>query len=153
MNDLLIYSNAGLWIVQLFIVFCLFIIFRQFGTVYLRDKESVSRDGIPIGKKIPNFEAKSMITDKVMNKENFLGKPTIIGFISTRCKPCKELIPDWNKAYDKYNGQINFVLIGIGEEENLKKFANEKNVKGELLIDAHYIVDQFYARVTHLLVS
>jgi|SRR5690625_3880095 methylamine dehydrogenase accessory protein MauD len=150
MDSLLVYSNIGLWIVQLLIAFSLILIFRQFGTVYLRDKDAISRDGIPIGKKIPFFEAKSIKTGSLVSKDSLVNKnkPTIITFISTRCQPCNELIPQWNKAYEEYGDDVNFLLIAIGEENNIVKLVKEKEGKGEILVDNSSIASLFQTRVT-----
>lgn len=131
----LIYSNVLTWIVLLFISFCLFLVFRQFGKVYLSTSDAITRDGVPIGDKLPEFEAKSFFSKEVTSVRSFQGKPTLISFISPGCKPCQELIPEWNRAYIKYKDKINFLVVGIGDSNGFTRMLDNNPLSGELLLD------------------
>lgn len=134
-QDILLYSNILLWVFQVFVVFLFFLIFRQFGTVYLAKSDAIERDGIPIGNFMNKIEGVSYFTNELITSESFMGKPTLLGFISPGCAPCKELIPEWNKAYQKYSNEVNFVLVGVGDKESFSKVKEIKKLKGELLLD------------------
>lgn len=134
-QDILLYSNILLWVFQVFMVFLIILIFRQFGTVYLAKSDAIERDGIPIGNFMGKLEGLSYFSNELITNETFMGKPTLLGFISPGCAPCKELIPEWNRAYQKYNNEINFVLIGVGDKESFSKVKEIKKLKGELLLD------------------
>lgn len=147
--DILIYSNILLWVLQLFFIFCVFMIFRQFGTVYLSSSEAISRDGIAIGDKVVQFDGESFFSNERIPVNSLLTKPTIITFVSSGCKACKDLIPEWNEAYLKYNDKINFVLIGVGSKDNFENFTKNRTVRGELLLDPdRSILSAFKVRVT-----
>lgn len=133
--EILFYSNVLLWIVVLFMLFSIFLIYRQFGSVYLSSRDAITRDGISIGDKIPEFSAKSYFSNERISIDSFYHKPTLIGFISPGCKPCQELISEWNKAYMKYNEKINFVFVGLGDKASFSKLLGDKSLIGELLLD------------------
>ena len=59
-NEVLLYSNILLWLAVLLIGFTLFIIFRQFGEVYLSTGESIARDGIAIGERAPSLSSQNL---------------------------------------------------------------------------------------------
>lgn len=134
-QDALLYSNILLWAGILFILFCLFLLFRQFGTVYLAKSEAIERDGVPIGRVFTRVEGLSYFTDQLVTNNSFSDKPTIIAFISPGCLPCRELLPDWNKAYTKYSKKVNFILIGVGDKKSFSKLNNVDAIKGELILD------------------
>lgn len=133
--EILFYSNLLLWIAVIFMMFTIFLIFRQFGSVYLSSREAITRDGISIGDKIPEFSGKSYFSNEQISIESFYGKPTLITFISPGCKPCQELIPEWNKAFMKYNEKINFLFVGLGDRSGFSRVLENKSLSGELLLD------------------
>ena len=91
-REFLLYSNIFLWLIQLFVLFSLFLIYRQFGSVYLSKGEAISRDGVSIGNEIPAFEGISYSSGKLIKSEMLYEKPTLLTFISASCKPCQELL-------------------------------------------------------------
>lgn len=134
MESYILYSNLLLWVVQLFVLFALFLLFRQFGEVYLKTGESISRDGIALGKK---------------TLYPFLGRPVILVFISPDCKPCRVLLPEWNEMVERYHKQIQFIMIVQGEEDAKKKIQWEQTIKGEVLDDPKQkMMQDFQVRVT-----
>jgi methylamine dehydrogenase accessory protein MauD len=147
--EIIFYSNILLWVLQVFIIFCLFMIFRQFGKVYLSSSEGISRDGIAIGDSIIPYEGVSFFSDKKITANSLPNRPTLMVFISSGCKACKDLIPEWNEAFLKYNDQVNFVLVGVGTKEHFINFTKNRSVRGELILDPERVIFRlFKARVT-----
>ncbi|TCP52385.1 methylamine dehydrogenase accessory protein MauD [Tumebacillus sp. BK434] len=140
MSQFLLYSNLGLWIVTLFILGAIFLIFRQFGEVFLKSGDAISRDGIPIGDKIHHFEQPAYELGKSVSTQDLLGRPTLLAFTSTTCKPCRELFPDWNKAIAQYGTHVNFVMVGLGERDQWEELLAKIPIQGELLIDTRQIL-------------
>lgn len=132
MEKALLYSNILLWVIQAGVIFCLLMVFRQFGEVYLKSADAISRDGIPIGDTIPHFEGFSLPNLRKITSEEIQGRPTLLAFISPNCGACKDMIPDWNEAYRKYGHKVNFVLMGTGKEEEYNPFLKERQVFGLL---------------------
>ena len=55
-----------------------------------------------------------IVYDKNGNKVNisdFKGKPMVINFWTSWCEPCKEEMPNYQKAFKKYGSQVQFLMI------------------------------------------
>ena len=149
MESFLFYSVIFLLFTQTISIFAIFLLFRQFGEVYLNTGEGISRDGLPIEKKIPSFNAFSFTHNKLINSEDLIKKPTLIAFISPHCKPCKALLKDWSHACEEYSGKADFVVIILGGEKEVKKMVEKKKIAGEQLWDHHKeLFRKFGVRVT-----
>ncbi|MFE1243457.1 thioredoxin-like domain-containing protein [Fictibacillus sp. NPDC058756] len=109
-------SNIVLSLLMLIVIFSLVLIFRQFGEVYLSTGASIARDGLPIGTKLPEFNALNYKNGNIIFSQEIYNspKPTLVAFVTPNCPACKDLLKDINKMVNKYNGRLNFVLFGIG---------------------------------------
>lgn len=135
MESFMLYSVILLWVTQAFILFILFLLFRQFGEVYLKSGESISRDGIPIGEMLPDFEGISFKTNHFLEKKKLIHRTTLMAFISPECKPCRELLEDWNGATEFYQEQVEFVLIILGNKDRAHKLLKNQIIHGEIVLD------------------
>lgn len=149
MESFLFSSVILLLFTQTISIFAIFLLFRQFGEVYLSTAEAISRDGLPLDKEIPPFNLFSFTQSKQVSSEELIKKLTLIAFISPNCKPCKALLKDWSFAYEEYGSKVDFVLVILGEEKEVKKMLEKNNVAGELLWDHHKeLFQNFGVRVT-----
>lgn len=112
-----------------------------------------------LNKKFPN-KALFDIKGNEIRLENLKGKPVVINFWFTRCKPCVEEIPVLNKLVKKYSDEVHFVSITFDNKEivseflkkqkfdylhiiNARKFTNEIGISGypkNIFIDKNGIV-------------
>ncbi|PTX64408.1 methylamine dehydrogenase accessory protein MauD [Melghirimyces profundicolus] len=146
MNEVLLYSNVLLWVVVLLIGFTLFILFRQFGEVYLSTGESIARDGIAIGDHVPLLNNRRTLNGQTVRDQP--GKPTLMLFLSPTCEACKDLIPDWNQAFHERN-DIHFRVIAVGNKEKTAEMVKTRKLEGELIPDEdHSILEKHRVRVT-----
>jgi thioredoxin-related protein len=130
---------------MIIIFFFLFLIFRQFGEVYLNSSQEIANDGLPVEQTSPPFHGVCYQTNQMISSNDFAEKPILLVFVSSKCKACKELIPDWNSECEKYKSQIHFVLVGLGDREAYAGWNN----KGKLILDSnHEILSAFRVRVT-----
>ncbi|EWG08609.1 TlpA family protein disulfide reductase [Cytobacillus firmus] len=149
MDQFIFYSVILQWIVLIVVILAIFLVFRQFGEVYLKESKAIQRDGLAIGETIPKFKAASVNSSKTYNHESILSKPTLITFISPNCKACKDMLPEWNDATTTLGNKINFILISTGRKEENERMLENNVIKSEVLIDEEMqIFRDFKARVT-----
>ena len=82
-------------------------------------------------KKAKDFTVLNMNNEKV-RLSDFFGKPIVVNFWATWCGPCKGELPEFDEYYEKYNGQIEFLMVNLtdGEDdtvEGVKEFINKNN--------------------------
>ena len=74
------------------------------------DEEDTSEEPQTIA--APDFT----VTDADGNEvklSDFAGKPVVLNFWASWCGPCKSEMPDFEKAYGEYAGQIQFMMINL----------------------------------------
>ncbi|MDG5786177.1 redoxin domain-containing protein [Evansella sp. AB-P1] len=149
MEEFIFYSIILLWCLFLFHSFLLFLLFRQFGEIYLSSKEGIAKDGVSLGATLPSAEAYSMINKKTVNIKGISNKSSIILFLSPNCKPCRGIIDDWNKTQISYSKDVTFVMVIVGEEKEVFYFNNKYKLNGEILWDeSKGLFTRFKVRVT-----
>lgn len=60
----------------------------------------------------PDF---AMIDQSGQSKDlhGFFGKPIVLNFWASWCGPCKAELPDFQKAYEKYGGEVEFLMVNM----------------------------------------
>lgn len=71
------------------------------------DKESAKDDK---KEKAPDFKVTGQDGNKV-SLHDFVGKPIVINFWSSKCPPCRKEMPEFNEVYKKYKDKVNFMMV------------------------------------------
>jgi methylamine dehydrogenase accessory protein MauD len=153
MLQVLIYSNVLLWLVHIVVLFCLFLLFRQFGEVYLSTAKGISNDGIPVGAKVPQWplEPAAKVAPGPTEKtpQSVLPKRSLLVFVTPACKACDRLVSDWNRLYKLHHGSLRFIIVGVGEKEETEKWIRQRAVQGEIVYDQEQrMMTDYKVRVT-----
>jgi len=84
----------------------------------------------------PNFRL-SDLDNKIFTLKEFKGKPLIVNFWATWCKPCREELPAFNRAWAKLKGQgVQMLAINIGEDPTaVFNFIKEYPIDFKVLLD------------------
>ncbi len=64
-------------------------------------------------------EQSVLARDNVVDKARFSGKPSLIDFGSTGCRPCEMLAPILETLKAKYAGKVNVLFVHVGQEQIL----------------------------------
>lgn len=86
-----------------------------------------------------DFEVLDINQERVKLSDYF-GKPIIINAWASWCTPCCEELPYFQNFYEKYSGDVEFLMInltdGISETyEDITKFANDNNYSFPIYFD------------------
>ena len=68
-----------------------------------------------------------------------LGKPVIVNFWATWCGPCKAELPSFQKMYNKYGDEIEFMMVNLTSgretEEGVRKFLEDNDLQFPVYFD------------------
>lgn len=62
---------------------------------------------------------------------SFIGKPIVLNFWASWCRPCKMELPDFQAAYEKYDGEIEFVMVNLTDGIQETKESATQFIEGE----------------------
>lgn len=71
--------------------------------------------------KIPNFTVLDW-NGKEVKLSDFIGKPLVLNFWASWCPPCKNELPDFETACQKYDGDVVFLMVNMtdGDRETVE---------------------------------
>jgi thiol-disulfide isomerase/thioredoxin len=110
MGTLFISSYIVLWIVVICLSFLVLLVYRQFGLVYLKTSEGVSRGGLKIGSTVQDLSFKNTFNNEV--KLSQYKDPVVLLFTSPSCGPCKKLLSNLNDLIIEFP-KLNILVFSI----------------------------------------
>ena len=69
------------------------------------------------------------------------GKPIVLNFWATWCSPCRIELPDFNKVYQEFGDEVEFIMVntdGPGTEADVKTFLAENGYAFPVYYDTDY---------------
>lgn len=72
-----------------------------------------------LGALAPDFELVNVRTGQAVKLSSLRGKPVFVNFWGTWCPPCRQEMPEMQKVYDKYEGQLAMIGVSMGPRDTL----------------------------------
>lgn len=93
-------------------------------------------------KQTEDFTVLNSSGEKTMLSSRF-GKPIVINFWATWCGPCKTELPDFDEAYKKYGGEVEFMMVNLTDGsrdtvKSVKKFVSDNGYTFPVYFDTEY---------------
>lgn len=86
----------------------------------------------------PNFTLQTM-DGKLVELYKNNGKPSVINFWASWCEPCRQEMPDLQKAFEKYKDRVNFLMVNETameeDEEAVYHFLQKNRFAFPVLLD------------------
>lgn len=141
-------SYVVLWGLVLFQGAAIFLLLRQLGVIYMGTAQGVSRDGLALGRRAPDFTAPDL-DGQPISLTAFLGRPLLLVFGSTTCAPCRTLIPDLNVLAREQRDNLRALFLCRGSVEDARRFARELNVQVPVAVHPdEQLPNKYQTRVT-----
>jgi len=94
-----------------------------------------------LNKRLPPFVSISM-NNKKINLSKLNGKPTVLNFWFTTCKPCIDEMPVLNQIMSKYKGKVNFISITYENRKSVEAFLKAHKFNFEQIAGASEFINK-----------
>lgn len=115
--DLFTISYLVLWVLVAVEAIILLAVLHTFGSFYLSTARGVSRDGLPIGMRAPDFESPAL-DGAIFRLSAARGQWVALVFAEPGCVTCYQLLPELGRLDAQLAGsaQIGFIFRGTVED-------------------------------------
>ena len=148
MNTFLLVSNIVLLGVVLFLAFLLMGVLRALGVVNWRldQMESmrpsrIGRDGLKIGRKALEFTLPSASGGE-QSLHDFVGRKLLLVLTQSGCGPCRAIIPELNRLYER--GEYVVLVVNNGEPEATRQWASATKARFPVLVQEKFSLSKRY---------
>ncbi|MFC0274069.1 TlpA family protein disulfide reductase [Metabacillus herbersteinensis] len=105
------------------------------------------REGLAKGNAAPNFELQTL-SGETVQLADYQGKKVLLNFWATWCGPCRAEMPDMQKLYDKYEGNVVVLAVNLTNTEksveSVDAFVKELNLSFPIAIDEEGAINTKY---------
>ncbi|MDH7445241.1 TlpA family protein disulfide reductase [Aquimarina sp. 2201CG14-23] len=98
--------------------------------------------------KLESLKGKSMLESTLVSLDGdqisiseLKGKPTLLNFWFTSCKPCIDEMPELNKLKEHFGNRVNFVAVTFESKEKVEKFLKKHDFDFKQVVDAKEYTD------------
>lgn len=98
-----------------------------------------------VGKAAPSFQLQNLDGQSI-SLSDLKGKPVLVNFWATWCRPCVSEMPYMQEIYDEWSGRgLILLAINIGESSSeVEQFLQNHNLSLPVLLDTKKVVAQQY---------
>ena len=97
----------------------------------IRDRDT----SLAPGRKAPQLDLHDL-NGNATSLDAYLGKPLLINFLASWCKPCADEMPELEEFYQAYGEEVQVVAIGVEDDDDaLKEFQLKHKVTFPFLHD------------------
>ena len=98
-----------------------------------------------VGNRAPDFALRSL-DGRTIRLSELRGKPVMVNFWASWCPPCRNEMPAFEKAYQRYRSQgMEFLGVDVQEDaETVRKFVQENGYSWLFLLDSDGKVSRSY---------
>jgi thiol-disulfide isomerase/thioredoxin len=107
------------------------------------------KDALVVGRPSPRFELEKLTGGRLTLSE-FRGRPIVINFWASWCKPCRTEMPDLIRAWRANAGALEVLAVNLTDQENradVTRFVDELALPFPVLLDVRGKVRELYALV------
>lgn len=94
-----------------------------------------------IGQVIPELALKTLDGNN-FNFDQLKGRPTLLNFWFTKCKPCVDEMPVLNKLKDTYGDRVNFIAITYETDQSVGEFLKKRDFEFMHIANAQDYIDE-----------
>lgn len=95
-------------------------------------------------KAAPEFSLPLLSGDGELASSDLEGRPVVINFWASWCKPCKEELPAFQELYERYQDDVEFVGINMKDDlDDARAMAEEFGLTYPLVIGTLDMEDEF----------
>jgi methylamine dehydrogenase accessory protein MauD len=150
MEGIWLVSFIVLWIIVLVQGVLIFLLYRQLGILYLGSASGVSRDGLAVGSKAPDFQLPDS-TGRVQSLAQYRGRPVVLVFGSAHCDPCRRLLPGLQDWADGPGRDFQVIWLNQASDAESRSFQAETGSTLPMLSYQTGVNDDYRVRVTPFL--
>lgn len=116
-------------------VFFRYTLLTLFALVTLSSCKSLQDTSLAPGRKAPQLELYDL-NGNTASLDAYLGKPLLINFLASWCKPCADEMPELEEFYQTYGDRVQVVAIGVEDDDAaLREFQKKHKVTFPFLHD------------------
>jgi hypothetical protein len=108
------------------------VLFRQVGLAYLGYRPARSRDGLPEGMAVPEWNATDA-RGEGHSRASLLGAPAMILFAEPDCAPCLETMKELARLRDDLPSELQLLIVGTGDHETNAAFVGAYGIEDPIL--------------------
>src|SRR5262245_27733123 len=124
MEGIWLISFIALWIIVILEGVLILLLYRQLGILYLGTASGVSRDGLAVGTKAPEFSLPT-VDGQTVSLSSLRGRNVLLLFGSTHCEPCRRLLPGLEEFAGREGRDFQVLWLNQGTPEETQAFLAE----------------------------